>query len=266
MELEILVSKKGTKVVLATNLYEALQLPNGQYAKTVKSWMRDVYEFRDGIRQPEPLKDFAKRHFEDGEEEDFYLTVELAKLITLNSTSKEKRRFANHLLSLDDKVENAELLTKDQVVAVLELAKAMGFVSCQTISELKHFQKYEAENGSPVNWGRHRERLLGYSTEELLDAPALNGVRTRGKSQRELLIQVDKYETIRAAVIDLFMAHGKSEMYARNVGDLAKVFAKELNVEIQDDSHSAIVFPNSANAELVREIKTMDKGAALSCW
>ena len=35
-----------------------------------------------------------------------------------------------------------------------------------------------------------------------------------------MLMQVDKYEMIRTGVIDLFIAMGKTERYARNLGDL----------------------------------------------
>ena len=47
-DLQILVSKKGTKVVTATSLYMALQLPDQHYAANIKKWLTDVYEFKDG--------------------------------------------------------------------------------------------------------------------------------------------------------------------------------------------------------------------------
>ena len=64
-----------------------------------------------------------------------YISVELAKLITLNSKSKVKQKYAKWLFSLEDQVENAELLTKEQVLAALELAKAMSLMSCQEACE-----------------------------------------------------------------------------------------------------------------------------------
>ena len=61
MALEILESKKGTKVVTATNLHTALKLSIRQYGAQVRKWLRDAYEFEDGIRRPQMYRDFAKR-------------------------------------------------------------------------------------------------------------------------------------------------------------------------------------------------------------
>jgi phage anti-repressor protein len=268
MELQILISKKGTKVVRASELYQVLELPGAQYVRNVKKWLNDVYEFRDGIRKPEKLQDYAPRSTKDALMEDYYFTIELAKLITLNSHSRVKQKYARYLFSLEDKVENAELLTKEQVVAVLEMAKAMGLVSCQTASQQRHLETYEQRNGgSAANWWQFRSRLLGYSPDELRQKAEKSGKPAKGKSQRQLLMALDKYEMVRTAVIDLFMGMGKSERYARNLGDLAKIFARELNVDIFDDRPgTAPSFLPRVNSAVVREIKGQEKGALLALW
>jgi len=61
MDLQILVSKKGTKVVTATNLHQALQLLDHHYATNVRKWLQDVYEFADGVRKPAKMQDYAPR-------------------------------------------------------------------------------------------------------------------------------------------------------------------------------------------------------------
>jgi hypothetical protein len=102
MELEILESKKGTKVVTASNLYQVLRLPASQYAAQLRRWLRDLYEFTDGgIRKPQALRDFAKRPRPNEPFDDFYLTLELAKLITLRSSSKVKLRYVRLLDTLE---------------------------------------------------------------------------------------------------------------------------------------------------------------------
>jgi hypothetical protein len=98
MPLEILESKKGTKVVTASNLHAALRLPVRQYGAQVRRWLRDAYEFGDGgIRRPQMYRDYAKRPRPGEPLEDFFLTLELAKLIALRSNSKEKMKFARLL-------------------------------------------------------------------------------------------------------------------------------------------------------------------------
>ncbi|MFQ5448331.1 MAG: hypothetical protein ACE5FF_15505 [Saprospiraceae bacterium] len=267
MELQILISKKGTKVVTASNLHVVLELPNQHYAANVRKWLNDVYEFRDGIRKPEGMKDYAKRPVKESLLDDYYLSVELAKLITLNSKSKVKQKFATWLLNLEDQVENAELLTTGQVLSVLELAKVMGLVSCQAACEKQHLKTYEERNGgSPANWWNFRSNVLGYSSEQLKKAMKRAGKKVAGKSQRQMLMAVDKYEMVRTAVIDMFMAMGKPERYAKNLGDLAKVFAKELNVEIFDDRGTSANFIPTLNAELAQEVKNLDNRRYLQLW
>ena len=266
MELQILVSKKGTKVVTATNLYLALQLPSSQYRSKVKKWLSDVYEFKDGIHKPEKLKDYSLRKVDGAIISDYYLSVELAKMITLNSQSKVKQKFAKWLLSLEEKVENAELLTKDQVLAVLELSKVMGLMSCQEAAEKQHFQQFEKGNDSKATWWKHRNKALGYTLGKLKNRMNEMGKAFEGKTKSQMLMQIDKYEMVRTAVIDTFMGLGKSEQYAKNLGDLAKVFAKELNVEIWDDRKSPALFSGTLNHELIQEVKASEKSGFLGLW
>ena len=268
MDLQILVSKKGTKVVTATNLHLALELPKQQYAANVKKWLNDLYEFRDGIRKPERMRDFSKRPAKGQTViDDYYISVELAKMITLNSKSKKKQKYANWLLSLEDKVENAELLTKDQVLAIMELTKVMGMVSVQTATEKKHLALYESRNeGQGNNWWSFRAGIVGYSAETLRKKLQAIGKKAKGKTQRQRLMQLDKYEMVRTSIIDLFMSMGKSERYARNLGDLAKIFARELKVEIFDDRKTTNLFSPSINFDLANEVKSLQQGQPLQLW
>lgn len=267
MELQILVSKKGTKVVLASNLHTELGLPNKQYAANLRHWIHDIYQFHDGIRKPEHMKDFAKRQTKELAMDDYYLSIEFAKLVTLNSKSKVKLKYATWLLSNEDPAEESDLLSIDQVMAMLELSKVMGLVSCQTACEQKHLETYEERNhGSAANWWNFRSEVLGYSTEHLRKAMLQQGKRPDGKSQRQMLMQLDKYEMVRTAVVDLFMSLGKSAEYAQKLGILAKTFAREMNVEIFDDRDTAPAFLPQLNGELAAEVKDLSKLRYLQRW
>ncbi|MCF8244625.1 MAG: hypothetical protein K9J37_09625 [Saprospiraceae bacterium] len=267
MELQILVSKKGTKVVLASSLYLSLGLPNKQYAANLRHWLHDIYQFHDSIRKPEHFKDFAKRQSKEVALDDYYLSIEFAKLITLNSKSKVKLKFATWLLAHEEQEDRGNLLTVDQVLAVLELSKVMGLVSCQAACEQKHLQTYEERNnGSAANWWNYRSELLGYSTEHLRKAMKQLGKRYEGKSQRQMLMNVDKHEMVRTAVVDLFMGMGKPAEYARGIGNLAKEFAQQLNVEIFDDRETSPAFLPKLNGELAEEVKDLSKRRYLQRW
>lgn len=97
MELEILESKRGSKVITATNLHNVLGLPVRQYGTQVRKWLRDIYELSDGLRRPQMYRDYAKRPRAGEPIEDFYLTLELAKHIALRSSSRNKLKCARLL-------------------------------------------------------------------------------------------------------------------------------------------------------------------------
>lgn len=267
MELQVLVSKKGTQVITASNLHQALQLPDHKYNSNIERWLSDVYAFRDDVRKPSELRDYALRQMQYSKRKDYYLSVELAKLITLNSFSPLKQKYAKHLIALEGQPQGAGRLSKDQVMAVVELTKVMGLISCQKNVEREHHKFFEGEQGSIAEWWEYRAQLLGYSVNELKEKMMEIGKNYKGKNLLKMLMQVDKYEIIRTAVIDLFIALGKSKDYASDMGDLAKMFAREMKVEIWDDRHSAIDFAKyNVNPSLVSEVKSMQKGSYLSLW
>jgi len=152
-------------------------------------------------------------------------------------------------------------------MAVLELTKAMGLISCQKSVEQYHLQAYEATYGHPYRWWEYRAGLLGYTADELKAKMKDVGKSYKGKSILQMLMVVDKYEIIRMAVIDLFLALGKSENYAKNMGDLAKTFAAGMKIEIWDDRKSSIDFmSHQVNEELVREVQNFENGKNLRMW
>ena len=260
MELQVLISKKGTKVVTASNLHQVLQLANHHFLMNVKKWLDDIYEFHNGIRKPKKMEDFAIRKIKDTPVlEDYYLSVELAKLITLNTRSKVKQKYAKWLSNLEQKEEKENLLTKEQVLNILELTKTMSLVSCQESCEKQHFKTYEERNGGhAAYWQTHRSEIMGYNSGN-----GTTKLRNK-KSLRAKLFQSDKYEMIRSGVIDLFMAMGKNSKYAAYVGDLAKHFASELKLEIIDDRNASIAFPNDqVNAHLANQINNFDRNDLL---
>lgn len=268
MNLQILISKKGTKVITATNLYVALELPTQHYAKEVKKWLTDIYEFEDGIRTAERMHDFAPRTYpKDAIVKDYYLSIEFAKLITLNSKSKVKLKYAKQLFSLENKHGERGVITKEQAVSIIELTKAMGLVSCLEATEEQHRKTFEAQSiTEKTNWWKHRIELLGYSVDQLKERLLEQGKEVRGKSLRALLMELDKHELIRSGIIDLFMALGKTERYAKTMGDLAKRIAKELSLDIHDDRSAGSLFAPTINPQVVQEVKNLEKGSYLGVW
>ena len=267
MEIQVFQSKKGTKVVTTSNLYEALQLPAHLYNGTVKYWVQDIYDFSDDVRKPQLLKDYSEIKQSISKRKDYYISLVLARLITLNSNSPVKLVFARKLTELVKPKRAQETFSKDQILAVLELTKVMGLISCQKSAELGHQHAKAADLGKSREWWNYRARLLGYNVTTLKAKMSEIGASYKGKNLRQMLIKTDKYEMIRMAVIDLFLALGNSEHYAKDMGDLAKIFANELKVEIRDDRKDAMnLYPKNANRELVKQVRQMAKQQFLPLW
>lgn len=266
MELQILVSKKGTKVIAASNLYAALELPEQHYSTIIPKWINEYYEFTDGIRKPVRMQDYAKRKIANNPIlKDYYLSMELAKRITLASRSKFKRKFSKQLHALQDRVDDKGLLTTEQIETVLELAKTMTRLSCQESAERKHQEIYTTRNGGSIsNWLKYRSHLLGYSADYLRKKMEEQGKVHKGKTQREMLMHLgNKAEMIRTAVIDLFISMDKNVEQAIQLGDLAKLFAQQMNMDVYDDIVSGNLFASSINTALLSEMSNYRHATAL---
>lgn len=241
MELQVLVSKKGTQVVTSYALHQALALPEHHYNRDIVRWLMDVYDFKGEIRTPALMQDYAPRSNTRGPGiEDYFLSVELARQIVLGTQSEHKARLARQLSAISNVADSEALLNKEQVLTVLELTKVMGLVSCQRSAERQHHQRFSCQlDLRTEDWWNYRAALLGYDASKLREMMQEVGANYRGKNLRNMLLQIDKYEVIRMAVIDLFMALGKPKSEACTYGDLAKAFAKELQVDIVDDRHAS---------------------------
>ena len=121
MEIQVLVSKKGTKVVTANQLHRALRLVDYRYNNDTQKWLNDLYSFSDGVRQPVEMQDYSKRTFKYAKMPDYYLSVELAILITLRSNSPVKQFYAKYLIALNtipqDKVKTNDRTNNTQKVS-----------------------------------------------------------------------------------------------------------------------------------------------------
>ncbi|NNE29567.1 MAG: hypothetical protein HKN16_08015, partial [Saprospiraceae bacterium] len=220
----------------------------------------------DDIRKPRELKDFSEKKNKHSPRKDYYLSVQFARLIVLGSKSPVKLVFTRKLSEwVKDEQSQKPEFTKDQILTVIELTKAMGLVSCQTSVERKLKKSLFSNPDQYREWWRFRSGLLGYSVETLQKEMGEVGKKYKGKSLRQMLMKSDKYEIIRMAVVELFLALGNSENYARQMGDLAKIFGKELQVEIRDDRKDSIpLMPQKANPELIRQLKDFSRQGTLS--
>lgn len=239
-----MISKKGTRVVTAMGLHQALELTNHHYAGNVRRWLKDVYEFQDGVRRPVVMKDYAPRKTgSNGVVEDYYLSVELAKLVALHSRSRVKLKLARKLQAAEVAEGTLPRISPEELELLLTLTHQLCRRAQQETYEKEHLRIYTERNGHYAhNWWAYRANLLGYSADSLREGWIALGRNPQGKSQRQLLQALDPLELIRTGVIDRLMVEGKNAVYARSMGDLAKTLAQSLGLSVQDERRSANLF------------------------
>lgn len=258
MELQILTSKKGTRVVRSSELHRALGLNDNHYQTNVRQWIRDVYEFRDGIRKPQAMRDFAGDPRSKGKVvREYYLNLELAKLVALNSKSKVKQAIATKLSKEADAFpEDVQLSTTD-TLALLEQVKALARISCQKAAETRHLAHYTRRRGSADYWNHYRrENIVGCTRADLKEQLEIRDITVSAKSElRDLVALFDPYDLFRIGVIDHYAALGNSLPYCQQMGNLAKELARQLRLEIVDDRQGELLFAPPANDEVVRKMQ-----------
>lgn len=263
MELEVLISNKGTKVITAAHLFQALELSTQHYASIVRRWLKDVYTFRDGIRRPLVMKDYAPRKTKETPVfEDYYLSIELSQQVVLHSKSKVKMLLARKLQELALEEGHPPMLGEEALRELLYLTKSFCLASTQEAAEQRHLLVYQSRNGgSTGNWWLYRAQLVGYTATTLRQRLTASGQNPKGKTQRQMLQVLDPLELIRAAIIDHFVASGKNKDYACAMGDLAKLLAREMKLGFFDDRQAGNLFAPEVGTDLMVEPRAHQKRA-----
>ena len=258
MELNIHISKKGTRVVKASELHRSLGLADHHYQANVRSWVKDVYQFADGIRKPVGMQDYARaRRSQPEVVHEYYFQLELARLVALASRSKVKQAVATKLLKEEAVYPEHVQLTAEQTLELLEQTRAMSRMSCQIAAEDRHLKAYVRRTGSQDYWNRYRvEHVTRVTMEELREDLTRRGIPfNRNYRMRELLVRSRPLESIRCGIVDHYAAQGFSTTYANEVGRLALELAERLKIEVVDDRKGEGLFTAPVDADLVRQLQ-----------
>lgn len=257
MKLNILTSRKGTRVIRATELHRALGLLDHHYQANVRAWLKDVYEFQDGIRRPEGLKDYARHpNTKANVVQEYYLQVEFAKLIALCSKSKVKQAIACKLAKEADVYPENVQLSTTETLELLEQTKALARMSLQKAAEQRHLAYYTHRRGSGDYWNRFRKEQVVLATMDEMKAELARREETISSRHglRDLLLRIDAYELIRIGIVDHYAAQGHSLPYCQQLGGLAKELAKQLKLDIVDDRKGSTLFSPVVDEEVMRRM------------
>lgn len=258
MELTIHISKKGTRVVKATELHRALGLADHHYQNNVRQWIKDVYQFGDGIRRPEGLRDFARSPQSRGKlMQEYYFAIEFAKLVALGSRSKVKQAVAMKLAKEEDVYPEHVKLSATETLELLEQIKALARISCQKAAESRHLAYYIHKRGNAEYWNNYRrEQVVLTTMADLKEELTRRNEKVASRAGlRDLLQRVNPYELIRIGIVDHYAALGNSLPYAQKLGALAQELARQLKLEIVDDRQGDLLFAPMVDAEVVRKMQ-----------
>lgn len=257
MNLPILTSKKGTRVIKSSQLHRELGLNDSHYQANVKYWLSDVYQFHDGIRKPAAMTDFARaKGSADGLVREYYFSLELARLITLASKSKLKQAVANKLAREEEAFPQTVKLDASALLSLLEQTKAMTRVSCQLAAEQRHRAAYQRINGSMSYWNHYRAELIGHRKEDIfLQLIEQGSSVSKRATLRDLLLRQDGTELIRIGLIDLYVAQGHPLPYAQQIGRIGKRLAEQMQLEVTDDSQGEMLFATPVDAATLAGIR-----------
>ena len=233
--LDLRYTAKGTPYVYATDLHTHLKIEG-----SFESW------FARYARQFKKDRDYFRLHrdelFPDGRHVkgvDYAVQIYMAQHLIVSQEAQADKPVREELIQLSERAKNGELLSYEQMEALLEICEVLGYFSVQKQVERQHFDVF-TETESKGRWAARRASLLGFSKQEL--EKAMTAVGKKYKSQRQAWFHIDRYELFRIATIDLFKHLGKSDEFARNAGKVVKMFAKRINPIIDNDVKGSIDF------------------------
>lgn len=242
--IKIYYTKKKTPFVWASDLHKELEV-----RENLLSWFPTMINY--GFKKNEDF--YQKYRYDEGNLNqslfDWAVQIDMAKHIAMDHQSKKGKAIRQHLIDLDKKHHDGLLLSRPQIIALIELCRALGLLSVQQFLEKEHYNIYN----KPQKWWSRRAELFGYSAKDLRDAVSALGKKY--KSQRQALMLLDKYELIRQSTMDLFISLGKSDEFARNIALTSKELAKEMRIEIYRDEGASIDFRTKGQIETIEKIK-----------
>ncbi|MCF2498351.1 hypothetical protein [Dyadobacter chenhuakuii] len=138
--------QNDNKYVNSVDLHRILEFSSPHYARNFKKWISNEYLFQGKKTLSTPVEHFdyillpkTGRETEIGNSANSYLLrLEFAKLITIDSDSKFKKQFVQWLLSLDEAVQNNQLLSREVILGLLEMAKVCTYIDEQLRSYKEH--------------------------------------------------------------------------------------------------------------------------------
>lgn len=253
--INVYYSKKGTPYVWASELHEELNI-----STRLSNWFPRMieYGFVENKDYSQHNKSIELEQGGSNIKHDWAVSVDMAKHIAMLQRTEQGKAVREHLLNLDNKVQEGKLLNHQQLIVLFDLCRVIGFFSVQEYLEAEHYAVFDSKQ---ENWWKYRARVLGSSASDLKEM--MKAIGKKYQNQRQALFHIDKYELIKRAAFDLFKAMGRSDEFAQNVSVFAKQIAIEIKPEIYDDRGMSIDFKTDKEKEVISRIQGDNEASGL---
>lgn len=250
---EIRHSPKGTPYVRASELYQKLEI-----SIPIQDWFQEMIDY--GFVENSDYSCHHRTYVSEAEihiEYEWAIQLDMAKHIAMVQKSVLGRELREYLTFLDKKVQDGKLLSHEQIKALFEVCKVLGYFTVQKYLEREHYDFFN----KPKEWWKHRAKLLGYEKSDLEEMVKAIGIKY--VNERQALFHIDRKKLLRAAIIDLFMAMGKGEEYAKNVARFAENIVNEIDPPVYDDTDMSLNFKNDNELRTIAQLKNYSKPTSL---
>ena len=237
---------KGNEAILASELHSRLGI-----STPLRTWLPRMleYGFEHGKDYYQANKNVRKLQGGKRQKVEWVLSLDMAKEIAMIQRTEQGKAIRNYLIGLGNKHASGQLLEPEKCAVLLDLISVMGLASTRKYCERLHY----GNRGNPKTWWAYRAKVLGYSAKELQIRCKAIGKRYRNTQQA--LMELDKLELIRAAVIDFFIGLGKSTEFAQNMGNAAKLFAESITPVFDNDTNGVIDFTTPKQKHIISNLR-----------
>lgn len=199
-----ILEKDGKKYVLLTELYGKLKLQKAIYSKFYKDKLINSEYATEGV---EYLYLGIKTTDKGGRPKpDYLLSLSFAKSIIVQSKRKAGKKYHSWLVEVEKKVASNELLLSEEQVKHLVKLKGLFKHLCYDKEKIAVVDK----KNPYAEYSMWRSRLLNISPSvfnESIKQYCIDDLKNmKGRNKQEKLLILDKYDSIREAVLS-FVEH-----------------------------------------------------------
>jgi phage anti-repressor protein len=198
---------------------------------------------------------------------EYDVTIDCAKELCLVQRTEKSKELRQWLISISKKVENADLVSREQVMGIVKMIKVFSIYEYRKLAMQKNAENF-VNNAISIHpeYSKNRSLIYGkfhqWRNEVLQTGKEVLAARVKEYclierkripakfTQDEALTLMGEYEQIKNAIWDLLCSQGKSEEMINNICALAHDLAKEMKPFLERLNQSNLFFNKLPDNEI----------------